>query len=284
MLKYFVGIDFICPSCRKKSQAALNVPDPYTGDGAGLDGLDLTLSDDVACEHCNESFELNVFLNGASCQVEFQDFTNNIIVSSDVYPESDDEFLDISPPQDPMKILLQEGGEAIGLLRHPISQFGEATIKRMIFAQIISAMEVYLQDKIKISVNSSYIVRFNIISRNDKLNSEKFPLRYLSSKDFIDNQIMKYLNGIIFHNIPVVENVLKSLSHEDFNPPARIKERLSKAVSVRHDCVHRGGYDRLGNKVTVSDAYIKDVWGDVRSYCSYVDSYIDRVTDEIIPF
>lgn len=282
---YYSDLRFTCPLCHAVSTVPLIVADPYPSHENDGDYVDISGSEYITCPNCRKEFEVDVHINGASCSASFMDHDKYIIETSDVYLEDDGvDFFDYVPPEDPLAVLLQEGKGAMELLRFGVLELQSSTLHRMVFVHLISSMEAYLQDKIKISVKNSMIARHNIIKNNEKLNEEKYSIREIYNSDFLNKKISIYLAGILYHNIPVVEHVIQSLSNGVFAPPEKEKIELLKSVSKRHDCAHRGGFDKKGARIALDEKYIQETWECIKKYCLYVDDYINEVTEEIIPF
>jgi hypothetical protein len=52
---------------------------------------------------------------------------------------------------------------------------------------------------------------------------------------------------------------------------------LFRAVRVRHDCVHRAGYDKEGTPVTVSVESIKELVNNCRTVAEKIDAHVQEL-------
>jgi len=124
----------------------------------------------------------------------------------------------------------------------------ESPLNRMLYANIITAMESYLSDAFKKIV----------LSREDKLRlfvetTKEFQHQKISLSDIfnrmdkIKQEVSDYLSGISFHNIGKVEALYKGTLGIDF--PRESTRRIHKAIAIRHDIVHRNGKNNDDGKL-----------------------------------
>lgn len=115
---------------------------------------------------------------------------------------------------------------------------------RMIYASIITAMETYLCDAF-----------FHKVTNDDKL-TEKL---LLTSPDFKDKKyaiadvidwkrntkqrLSEHLLDIVWHNLPKIQQMYKSVLDVKF---LHNIDAIHRAVSIRHDLVHRNGRTKAG--------------------------------------
>ncbi|WP_183143726.1 hypothetical protein [Pseudomonas cichorii] len=67
--------------------------------------------------------------------------------------------------------------------------------------------------------------------------------------------VAKYLKDLIFHDIKKIKPMYASVLNIDFGDVPW----LFKAVMVRHDCVHRSGFDKEGNQHIILSEEIEEV-------------------------
>ncbi|MCF6287799.1 MAG: hypothetical protein L3J53_01000 [Proteobacteria bacterium] len=88
-----------------------------------------------------------------------------------------------------------------------------------------------------------------LLCSDPELAKRKFSLsEIITEHENLKQTIVKYLKDLIFHNLAKVKPMYKSVLDIDFGDI----EWLSKAVQIRHHCVHRAGYDKNGNKVDIN--------------------------------
>jgi hypothetical protein len=131
---------------------------------------------------------------------------------------------------------------------------GLTSLTEMVFAHRISAMEAYLGDTMINSVQADSAAFGRLLTLNKDLEKEKFTLAEIhASPNFVNSKVRAYLRSLMWHNLPKADVLYKLVL--GINLFAMIGEAktalLLKAVEYRHDCVHRNGYDKDGNRLQV---------------------------------
>ena len=69
----------------------------------------------------------------------------------------------------------------------------------------------------------------------------------------MNKEIRNYLRSILYHNLAKVHVMYKKALRVDVFKALGDEKKivLFKAVDYRHDCVHRNGFDKDGNKLDV---------------------------------
>ncbi|WP_122288605.1 HEPN domain-containing protein [Serratia plymuthica] len=168
--------------------------------------------------------------------------------------------------------------EQMNEVRNSLAHSNSPIVLKMKFAYVVTLMESCLGDMLKGIIFSDEDYLSNAIKNVSDLNSTKLPLQEIhETSDIVKKTVLKVLGGILYHKIDKVLDVYKSVLNEDI--PKNIKEKavnIKKIVEVRHDIVHRNGYDRVGgaHDITV-DVYIEavdDVLGFVKLLHQYTQS------------
>jgi len=118
----------------------------------------------------------------------------------------------------------------------------------MLFGHIIGALEAYL--------SATFIE--NCLASNNRMRllietDPEFAKRKISMRDIfvkrenIDLEVKRYLKDLIFHNLAKVKLLYRNVFSVEFGE----LEWLYKAIGLRHDCIHRAGYDKNGNKANI---------------------------------
>lgn len=145
---------------------------------------------------------------------------------------------------------------------------------RMLFSSIITAIETYFSDafiKCVFSKNE-YIEKF--VTTNPELNKRNY--NFFEAMDIytnIEKSIKEYLLNIIWHNIPKVQNMYKSVFDIDFPDDITF---LLKAITIRHDIVHRNGKAKSGAIVKISKQQIEDLITDSKSLIEKINLQIEK--------
>ncbi|HHQ4889297.1 MULTISPECIES: HEPN/Toprim-associated domain-containing protein [Aeromonas] len=141
-------------------------------------------------------------------------------------------------------------------------------LQRMIYSNVITAMESYLSDTIKRTVLSRKAIKIRFIEKH-KAFSEKIKINEIFEYiDKIDKIISDEIEKISFHNVVTVKNLYIDVLDCDFNHID--VSRLIDYVSIRHDIVHRNGMKTNGDIIYLSQ-------DDVTVMMDFVQLFIDGI-------
>ena len=141
------------------------------------------------------------------------------------------------------------------------------SLARIPFATVITAMETYLADTFinRVSNNNELLKR--CVQTIAELRERKLQLGDIFDKYYkLPDQVRHYLVNILFHNIPKVGDMYRSVLQVNF--PNNMIDIIG-AVERRHDIVHRSGKSKSGSESIVSAS---DVHGLVKSMKRFVQS------------
>lgn len=144
----------------------------------------------------------------------------------------------------------------------------------MLHAHVVSAVEGYLAGVFIHEVCNSDKLTQKLIETNPELSKRKFTLgEFYQTKDALETIVATYLKDLIFHDLPRIKPMYKSVLNHEFSELSW----LFKAIIVRHHCVHRAGYDKDKKKVDVSISSIKSLLASVSNLADEVDKSIKKV-------
>jgi hypothetical protein len=123
----------------------------------------------------------------------------------------------------------------------------------MLHAHIVAAVEAYLSTTfIECALASDELLR-KLVETDPEFAKRKFTIQEIFSKqDTLKEDVRIYLKNLIFHDIAKTKNMYSSVLNTDFGEV----KWLFEAVVLRHDCVHRAGYNKEGEVVSVSEGSI----------------------------
>ena len=121
---------------------------------------------------------------------------------------------------------------------------------RILYANIVTAMETYLSDCFieKVINNKKFIPK--LLKLTPEFNKDKFNLN--KAYDWIENvndNIIDVLSGISFHNLDKVKSMYENILNIEF--PQDIGD-IFRAVLIRHDIIHRNGKTKDNDEVLIS--------------------------------
>jgi len=141
----------------------------------------------------------------------------------------------------------------------------------MLHAHIVASIEAFLSSAFIHSITSSDALIRKVIETEPQFKNQKIPLSDIYSKqESIKNIVGDYLKGIIFHKIKIAARLYKSVLNIDFGNISW----LTKAIIMRHHCTHRGGYDKQGNKITITASSIDELINSSVAFCRRINSEI----------
>lgn len=131
---------------------------------------------------------------------------------------------------------------------------GDSSRNRMLFATLYAIVEAYLSDAITGVALTDHVIMGKMLQL-EGLKGKSVSLETVYARPGIVREMVKTtLQGLSFHNLGMVNLVCRSAFGKPFLP-ADDAERaiLMKSLDKRHDCVHRNGHDKDGNKHTDID-------------------------------
>lgn len=169
---------------------------------------------------------------------------------------------------------------------------------RMLFTQMISALETYLADTLIAEVQSARDSTIKLLQKEETLSQEKITLlEAYTNWNIVENRVKRHLRGILYHNLPKVDALYSiafdiGLPYKDKNH----KTRLNRAMAIRHDCVHRNGKTPDGKRIELTGEFYKSTITDIISLSSSLEdllinfrasnpeSLIEAIPDYDFPF
>jgi hypothetical protein len=273
--------EFECPSCHQQVQAIISVPGPDLG-AERISDMTIVEAVDVECPVCGEVFTGEAAAGIFDCQVKLDDYSETQI-STHVQHEPDEPWDDYEPPEDPHDTYRSSRAEAADLLKEH-GGGGSDLINRMVFAHYIGAMEAYLGDTFRNMIVSNPKAVSRLVALDRKLNEEKFTLAEIdSSPDLLKTRVLLRLRSVMWHNLKSVSALYNQAFEIDLlkklgdNYPL-----LDKAIEYRHDCVHRNGFDRDKNKLTVfTQGYVESVGAIIDDLVTEIEGEFDGIRASI---
>jgi len=273
---------FKCPECNESVEVEVEVPEVDWN----VEPLADSISEDdadIECPACGSVFTALVQNSPSHCLVEIYDHPNVKVEADDAAfatsedPEADQDWLNSSTPADPYGIfrdtcyhledVLAEYGEGgRGVLYH-----SAALINRMTFAQSVSALEAYLGDTLVNAVMKRPEAMRRMVLKDAELSEQKLTLaQVLDNKESVANRVEDYLRGLLYHNLAKIEVIYKIALGAEILPDKELKARLFRAMSVRHDIVHRNGKSKDGEAVRLPSADVARAIADIRAFVDHV--------------
>lgn len=180
--------------------------------------------------------------------------------------------------EDAFAIFSEQITELKSISRQQVTQL---TMK-MNFAYAVTLMETCLADMLKHAVISVPEFMGNALNKISDFQSVKINLLDIyRNPDFITGFVMKVLTEFLYHKIPQVLTIYRFTLGNDY--PEFIKEKtgeLVKIADIRHDIVHRNGYDKEGNVHTFNAQMVNKALQDISDFVQGMQMYIQQSVPE----
>lgn len=159
---------------------------------------------------------------------------------------------------------------------------------KMRFSYAVTHMEACLGDMLKNVTLSDDFFKLKALAgiktlKNTKVNLESLLGR--NATELVDKEIYSELTELLYHNIEKV-NIYYSVILGFGNPlnldlSEGLTEKVCRAVSLRHDVVHRNGRDKDGNTSVISQAIVDDYIEAIQQYVEELYDLLDKVSFQV---
>lgn len=124
----------------------------------------------------------------------------------------------------------------------------------MLHAHVVTSVEAYLSSTFIEKALSAEPFMQRLVENAPEFAKRKFTIAEIFTKrESLKNDLSQYLKDLVFHDVAKVKAMYFSVLDIDFGEISWLFE----AVALRHHCVHRAGYDKDGNEVTLTKESIK---------------------------
>jgi hypothetical protein len=147
----------------------------------------------------------------------------------------------------------------------------------MLYGHIVAAVEAYLSSTFIDTVLSSENMLRKLVESDPEFAKRKFTMKEIFiKKDKLKDDVTIYLKEIIFHKISKIKPMYKDVLDIDFGDV----KWLFDAVTLRHHCVHRAGYDKEGNEVSLDKNKISDLIKNCTNLVASIEANIIKLQNE----
>lgn len=240
-------VSFRC-ECGHKIAETIWIPSP---DFSAETSRDSVTDDyqDLYCPKCNREHKLYITNSFSGANVLVNDGRTDVSIGFPYFPEDEEIDWAISSKRQIDTYRLN-----VSSVQELISTITTATAKRsllvMLYAHVVASTEAYLATTFIHRVINSEELTLRLIETDPELAKQTFSLKDIYTKrEQMKLIVPQYLNDLIFHKLDKVKPMYRSVLDVDFGDISW----LFKAVLLRHDCVHRAGYDKKGKQVDISE-------------------------------
>ncbi len=222
----------------------------------------------IDCEACGKDHEVSIMNSFGGADVSVDGGNIEVDFSGPYYDKDDaDESYWREEPTKQLRILNRHMDSARELLKLDVGQINEFSLSVMIYGHVVAAAEGFLSSVfINTTIGSEDLIR-RLVETDPIFSEMKFSMSQLFEKrESIKDTVAGYLHKLIFHDLKKIKPMYKSVLGHDLGDISW----LFKAVSKRHDCVHRAGYDKDGNPLTFAEDELAVLIQNVRGLCQSI--------------
>lgn len=153
------------------------------------------------------------------------------------------------------------------LLESNVNTLLESRFHRLLYANVITALETYLSDAFIYTVLSDEEMLRKLVENDKYFQKKKIRMSEIFDEyESLNKQVKEYLMTITWHNLPRAKSLFDITFGIIFPSEMTL---LIAAVLKRHDIVHRNGKNRDGKELLFKKQDVKDL---VTTATSFVDS------------
>ena len=273
-----------CPVCETPNESYFDVPDiNFSSDDAsdyhGVEGFQ------IECQNCG--FKKTGQVSNGTGGLHFDIYGPNngpIHIETPGYDEYERQQYEgdfyWEPSDDPNDVfeVTMEGMHNLLQVKSP-SEHDKQLLKRVIFSQIITALEAYLADTIINLVKGDTDIQHKLYSTIKDLKTVKFEASKIIKRPHLpEAHLINWLQGKSFHNFPMVDELFKAALGISIYEDEAHEKLLNEAKDYRHDCVHRNGKTKAGDKLEIFDKTY------VESVTSAAESLVIKVEQKVVAY
>lgn len=280
MARYESSIEFGCSNCSEKVQADIVVPETYWA-GENADERFVEDEADVDCDHCGTGFMLHVQNSDGHISATIYDHDEIRVHCSNAFMTLPDppDYDDLDIPENPAESLVNTLVDVSHVLKAAAGAFYTPTVNRMAFIQQFAALEAYLSNTlIGLVLNKPTVLATALTAIHD-LRDMKLSLADIhADPDIVKRTVAGRLRDLMYHNFEKVGSIYHATLGFHLFPDSNCRQRMFRALPIRHDCVHRNGKDKEGQERTeVDDTFLKQIDTDMRAIVQHIEAEIAKL-------
>ena len=161
------------------------------------------------------------------------------------------------------------------LLKIEIDSRDEHCFYRLLYANVITALETYLYVAFMGTVNTNPDLMRQFIETTPEFKNKKIPLsEAFEAKDKAEEEANVYLDKLVWHNIKRVKQMYKDTLGIDF--PEDISA-IFQAIETRHDIIHRNGRTKEGDKIIITENDISELIVSIETCVRTIDAELAKL-------
>lgn len=155
------------------------------------------------------------------------------------------------------------------MLEAKIDSSVDSCFCRLLYVNVITAMETYLSDAFMNSVVPDKKLMRLFVETTPEFKAEKISLsEVFKAAEDIEHKAKSYLVDVVWHNLGRVKPMYKAVLGVDFNADMG---DLVKAILKRHDIVHRNGKTKSGDDIALTKNDVTQLISEVEAFIQDID-------------
>ncbi len=156
------------------------------------------------------------------------------------------------------------------LLEAKIEPAERQCMLRLLYANVITALETYLSDKFISSVNADEKLLRRFVETTPEFEKRKLTLsRVFEAHENIKAEVKMHLLEVVWHRLDKVEPMYRDTLGINFPPDMG---ELHKALIVRHDCVHRNGKTKDEKEHVLNESHIRNLLSEADRLVRWIEA------------
>lgn len=148
---------------------------------------------------------------------------------------------------------------------------------RLLYVNVICALEAYLSDRFISSINADQGLFRKFVETTPEFQTQKVPLSDIfKASEEIEHRVKTYLSEFVWHRLDRVEPMFQETLGIKF--PSDMKQ-LFKAILLRHDFVHRNGKTKDGEDHILTADDIEKLITATQNFVYSVESHKQTPTE-----
>lgn len=147
---------------------------------------------------------------------------------------------------------------------------------RLLFVNVITALETYLSDTFISTVINQPAFMQKFVETTPEFRSEKISLAdAFKAAEQAERKARTYLADVVWHHLERVKPMYRETLEVEF--PENIGP-IFRAILTRHDIVHRNGKTKDGEEILITDAKVRQLIEDVEAFVRHIDERLPNRT------
>lgn len=150
-----------------------------------------------------------------------------------------------------------------------------ACFLRLLYVNVITALETYLSDAFISTVVNAPLLMRRFIETTPEFKAEKVSLAdVFKAAEEVERKARAYLIDVVWHHIERVKPMYRATMGIEF--PEDLSA-IFRAVLIRHDIVHRNGKTKDGSEIPITPQELTKLIAAVEAFAQHVDAQLAEV-------